>query len=163
MRRLYTIGYEGAALASFIETLKLAKIDLLLDVRELAASRRPGFSKTALRTALHDAGIDYRHERTLGTPRPLRHRLRADHDYPRYFREFAHHLRGESELLGQLAAQLKGNVALMCFERDHTVCHRHMVADALGELADKPPVHLYVAMPDEPPVKRRSRRRKTSE
>ncbi|MHB8473742.1 MAG: hypothetical protein ACYDC8_13035 [Gammaproteobacteria bacterium] len=43
MKKLFTIGYEGTALDDFMRTLKAAKIDGLLDVRELPMSRRKGF------------------------------------------------------------------------------------------------------------------------
>src|SRR3569623_1853956 len=88
MRKLFTIGYEGVTLDAFIRTLKKAKIALLLDVRELPASRRKGFSKTAHRTALAAAGIAYREEKCLGRPKAVLHRLREDRDYDRLFVDF---------------------------------------------------------------------------
>ena len=142
MKKLFTIGYEGAALDDFVLTLQSAKIDVLLDVRELPISRRKGFSKTALGDALTVAGIDYRHEKLLGSPRTIRHRLREDGNYPRFFREFDRHLKEQGALLTLLAHELKGNVALMCYERDHEACHRRSVADALAELLGKTPTHL---------------------
>ena len=82
--RIVTIGYEAASLADFIDTLRLANVDRLLDIRELPTSRRKGFSKSALSAALADAGIGYAHERALGSPRELRHRLREDGDLARF-------------------------------------------------------------------------------
>lgn len=144
MKKLFTIGYEGAALDDFVCALKTAKIDVLLDVRELPISRRKGFSKTALGGALTDVGITYRHERQLGSPKIIRHRLREDGNYSRFFREFDRHLTDQWALLETLAEELKGNVALMCYEKDHKECHRHSVADALAELLGKTPIHLGV-------------------
>ena len=68
MKILSTIGYEGKTLDEFIGELKRSGVDMVLDVRAVAASRRPGFSKTALSNALRENGIDYRHFRALGTP-----------------------------------------------------------------------------------------------
>ena len=68
MHRLATIGYEGASVADFLDALRGANSDLLVDVRAVAMSRRPGFAKTALAANLRDAGIDYLHLRQLGTP-----------------------------------------------------------------------------------------------
>src|SRR3569623_2679467 len=96
MRNLFTIGYEVVTLDAFIHTLEDAKIDLLLDVRELPASRRKVFAKTALCTALAEAGIAYRHEKCLGTPNADRHRLREARDYDRFFRDFDRRLRPQS-------------------------------------------------------------------
>lgn len=45
---LFTIGYEQTTVPAFQAALTGAKVDLLVDVRAVAASRRPGFSKTAL-------------------------------------------------------------------------------------------------------------------
>ena len=66
---LFTIGYEGKTLPEFVGELAAAKVSLVIDVRAIAASRRPGFSKTALSGALREAGIDYLHLRALGTPK----------------------------------------------------------------------------------------------
>ena len=144
MKKLFTIGYEGAALEYFMRALKTAKIDVLLDVREIPISRRKGFSKTALSGALTEAGIFYRHEKHLGSPKLIRHRLREDGNYPRFFREFDRHLIEQSALLEMLSVELKGNVALMCYEKNHEECHRRSVADALAELLGKTPIHLGV-------------------
>ena len=144
MRKLYTIGYEGADLDNFLKTLVDAKVNILLDVRELPISRRKGFSKSALMNALAEVGIEYRHEKQLGSPKAIRHRLREDWDYRRFFRDFDRHLDKQSELIEILAQELKGNIALMCYERDHEDCHRRSVADALADLANKTPVHLGV-------------------
>lgn len=144
MKKLFTIGYEGAALDDFMRALKTAKIDVLLDVRELPISRRKGFSKTALGGALTQAGIVYRHEKQLGSPRTIRHQLREDGNYSRFFRKFNQHLIEQLTLLETLAEELKGNVALMCYEKNHEECHRLSVADALAELLGKTPIHLGV-------------------
>ena len=74
---LATIGYEGASLAAVIARLWAASVSLVLDVRAIAASRRPGFSKTTLSASLAEAGIDYRHLRALGTPKSGRQAARA--------------------------------------------------------------------------------------
>jgi len=147
--RLFTLGYEGAELSDFLNVLKQQEIDLLLDVRELPLSRRKGFSKNALREALEGCGIDYRHERRLGSPKTLRHRLYADGDYKIFFRDFGNHLKGQQDLLETLAEELTGNVVLVCYEKDYRTCHRSAVADALAELTDVAPTHLEVTA-DEP-------------
>ena len=54
---LVTIGYELANPAAVFNELKAAKVDILADVRAVAASRRPGFSKTQLAAGLDEQGI----------------------------------------------------------------------------------------------------------
>lgn len=144
MKKLFTIGYEGAELTDFLASLKAAKVNVLLDIREIPISRRRGFSKTALGTALVAFGIAYRHERQLGSPKAIRHRLHEDGNYKRFFRDFDRHLGQQWDLLEALAQELKGNVALMCYERDHEGCHRRSVAEALADLLGKTPIHLGV-------------------
>jgi len=66
---LYTIGYEGKAVQGFVEDLVRNGIEVLVDVRELPVSRKPGFSKSKLREQVASSGIDYLHLRSLGSPR----------------------------------------------------------------------------------------------
>ena len=40
-----TVGYQGATVHSFLQALREAGIELLVDVRAVASSRRPGFAK----------------------------------------------------------------------------------------------------------------------
>jgi uncharacterized protein (DUF488 family) len=144
INRIVTVGYEGSDQADFLATLKTAGVDILLDIRELAISRRKGFSKTALRLGLESVGIGYRHERALGSPKEIRHRLRDDHDYRRFFADFEQHLDRQQPLLKNLSVELEGTVALLCFERDHKTCHRNVVAGALKALTGIDPIHLGV-------------------
>lgn len=148
MRKLCTIGYEGAEISEFLQTLQDARVDILVDVRELPLSRRKGFSKNALREHLANAGIRYRHERDLGSPREMRHRLRLDWDYDRFFEEYQGHLSAQKDVLNSLANELKGNVAFMCYERHAHDCHRSSVASALSDRLRKKPIHLIVRASD---------------
>lgn len=142
IKALYTIGYERADLSGFIDTLKNAGVDILLDVRAAPHSRRPGFSKKELARALEDAGMEYRHEGELGVPKRLRDKVRSDGDYDDFFDQYARLLEGREELMRDLAQSLDGSVALMCYERDHRICHRQMAADRLAFLTGLEPGHL---------------------
>ena len=48
MPKIFTIGYEQATQAQVIGALKAAGVELVIDVRAVAASRRAGFSKGVL-------------------------------------------------------------------------------------------------------------------
>ena len=144
MDAIYTIGYEGAAPEDFLMTLRQAGVTLLFDIREIPISRRKGFSKSALKQAMAAAGIDYLHERRLGSPKPIRDRLHRDGDYGAFFDRFNDYLDTQVDLLRILADQVPGVVALMCYERDPRVCHRSAVATALATLTGIPPRHLGV-------------------
>lgn len=145
MKKLFTIGYEGAELADFLAELIAKKVDVLVDVRELPLSRRKGFSKTPLAKALARVGIDYRHEKALGAPREIRHQLRRDGNLASYFHAFDRYLSTQVAALEGLIGRSLGSVALLCFERDYTACHRSSVARELARLAHLVPEHLEVA------------------
>jgi uncharacterized protein (DUF488 family) len=57
IRRVFTIGYEQATIDEVVAALKAAGVELVLDIRAVAASRRPGFAKSALVANLRAAGI----------------------------------------------------------------------------------------------------------
>jgi uncharacterized protein (DUF488 family) len=144
MTGLFTIGYEGAHLADFLGRLQAVGISVLVDVRELPLSRRRGFSKTQLAGLLEQHGIRYMHKRELGAPREIRHELRETGDYRAYFARFNAYLKTQRKALEDLIEECVGGVALMCFERDPTECHRSAVARELGKLTDLSPIHLDV-------------------
>ncbi len=144
MTGLYTIGYEGSNVADFLATLRAVGVTTLLDVRELPISRRKGFSKSALGEALRAAGIAYQHERLLGSPRNVRHRLKATGDMTAFLSDYEVHIAQQAGLLDDLAATLSGNVALMCYERDSRHCHRRVVARELGRRFGIEPRHIGV-------------------
>src|SRR3954469_4970428 len=75
--RIFTIGYEAATMEDFLIALTDAGVKRVIDVRALPLSRRPGFSKTALKGALEEAGIEYLHLKALGTPTEGRTAARA--------------------------------------------------------------------------------------
>lgn len=75
--RIFTIGYEGSTVGEFVDALHKAGVERVIDVRALPLSRRPGFSKSSLRSALEEAGIEYIHLKALGTPADGRAAARA--------------------------------------------------------------------------------------
>ena len=68
-KQVWTIGYERTGVPDFVATLKAANIQTLVDVREVANSRRTGFAKKSLAANLGQAGIGYIHMKALGTPK----------------------------------------------------------------------------------------------
>jgi uncharacterized protein (DUF488 family) len=144
--RILTIGYEGVSIEGFLTTLQNAGVRQLLDIRELPISRRKGFSKGALSAALASAGIEYLHQRALGSPRELRHRLRDDGDFARFFSDFREYLATQRLLLDTLARDSSGAVALLCYERNPAECHRSIVATALARRAQSTVEHLTVPL-----------------
>ena len=135
MKPLATIGYEAATQDAVIDRLKAAGVDLLVDVRAVAASRRAGFSKTVLAASLAEAGIGYVHLRQLGTPKPGREAARKGRiaEMTAIFEDHLTEPAAQLELAAakELAAERK--IALLCFEADHRGCHRKILADRICE------------------------------
>lgn len=131
---LLTIGYEGLDLHQFIRCLDLHHVGVVVDVREIPLSRKKGFSKSALAEAMAQHGIDYRHIKTLGSPSPIRRRLRTDWNYNAFFDAFDEHLDSQDEALSALMGLIerKRRVCLLCFEKAHEQCHRSRVADRMA-------------------------------
>ncbi|MDB5457955.1 MAG: hypothetical protein JWP92_3540 [Caulobacter sp.] len=132
---LATIGYEADTLDGVLARLKAAKVDLVVDVRAVASSRRAGFSKTMLGSSLRAEGIDYLHLRPLGTPKAGREAARAGR-VDEMSRIFHAHLAEPAavaalEQATEVASQRR--VALLCYEHDATCCHRAIVADQIRQ------------------------------
>ncbi|HPG14405.1 MAG TPA: DUF488 domain-containing protein [Microthrixaceae bacterium] len=126
---IISIGYEGRTLDEFVDTLKQHRVQVLIDVRLTPLSRKRGFSKTALSTALTDAGIDYRHEPELGNPKDNRDAFRRGSTAARsrYLRHLSNGANTTYE--ATIDAARTSRVALLCFERDHTQCHRSCITE----------------------------------
>ncbi|MET0272730.1 MAG: DUF488 domain-containing protein [Phenylobacterium sp.] len=135
---LATIGYEAELQANVIDKLKRAGVEVLIDVRAVAASRRAGFSKTLLAASLGEAGIDYLHLRQLGTPKPGRDAARKGRiaEMHAIFEDHMEEPAAQLELARAIEVVRERKTALLCYEADHAGCHRtilaHRIRDALG-------------------------------
>jgi uncharacterized protein (DUF488 family) len=144
--QLFTIGYEGADIDSFIDTLERAKVTHVIDIRDLPASRRRDFSKNILRQHLAEADISYSHYKALGDPKPGREAMRSG-NVDLFLSIFSEHI---SKSEAQDALQDVGSIvteevcALLCFERDPKHCHRTIVAKELEQRTALKTWHLGV-------------------
>jgi uncharacterized protein (DUF488 family) len=132
---ILTVGHSNHEEAAFLELLRGAGLELLVDVRANPRSRYPQFNRSALAASLKEAGIHYvQLGEQLGGRRPSRP------DSPNLalpegaFRGYADHMQGEVFADGiahleELAAERR--TAIMCAEADWRHCHRRLVADAL--------------------------------
>ena len=134
--KLFTIGYEQTPSKAVLDELEQAGVKLLVDVRAVASSRRPGFSKNQLAAGLDERGISYLHLRGLGTPKECREAARSG-KYQVLHRIYAKHLKTPQarQDLDELSVLVKqaGPVCLLCYERDHRHCHRQWIAEIIGD------------------------------
>lgn len=148
MPKLFTIGYEGATVDAFIDTLAKAGVKTLVDVRAVPQSRKPGFSKRGLAAALAERGIAYRHLQRLGTPAEGRNAARAG-DTAKMRRVYLDHLEAADAQaeMAMLADQARESPsALLCFERQPAECHRSILFEEL-RAPDLSVEHLFVPVP----------------
>ncbi len=136
--RIFTIGYESTTVGEFVAALEAADVHQVIDIRAVPNSRRPGFSKTPLRNALAEAGIDYVHLRALGTPADGRAAARAGRhaDLERIYAgqlELPEAMAQSAQML-DLAAEKPS--ALLCYERDPAGCHRTLLLRSVAPDAD---------------------------
>ncbi|MER5871805.1 DUF488 family protein [Streptomyces sp. NPDC002044] len=135
---LWSAGYEGRDIDSFVASLVESGIDVVADVRLNAISRKPGFSKTRLDQALAKAGIEYIHLRALGNPK--------DNRAPFWEGRLSVGRAHFRSLLGSDVAQTaldqlterasRSRVAVLCFEQDESRCHRHVVLTEIRKRID---------------------------
>jgi uncharacterized protein (DUF488 family) len=138
---VYGIGYEGRDSHQFVATLRASGVEVLIDVRLNASSRRRGFAKTALRAAVAAAGIEYLHVRELGNERDNREGFanvtgsRAAQARDRYR---AHLTNGSSPAVDEVLKLIRERpAALLCVERDERHCHRQILLEHLQDLEPK--------------------------
>jgi uncharacterized protein (DUF488 family) len=133
--KLATIGYESATQADVIDRLKTAGVEVLVDVRAIAASRRAGFSKTLLAASLNEAGIGYVHLRQLGTPKPGRDAARKGRiaEMHAIFEDHMAEPGAQLELAKATEMAREKKIALLCYEADHAGCHRAILANRIRD------------------------------
>jgi uncharacterized protein (DUF488 family) len=135
-KKFFTIGYEQTPAKAVLDELERSGVKLLVDVRAVASSRRPGFSKNQLAAGLDERGISYLHLRGLGTPKDGRVAARSGH-FDILHKIYAKHLKTPQakEELDELSTLVKksGPVCILCYERDHRHCHRRWIAEIIED------------------------------
>jgi uncharacterized protein (DUF488 family) len=147
VKKLFTIGYEGCKPSDLFAKLQDNDVKLLIDVRDVPISRKPGFSKTSLSNGLRDTGIGYLHLKGLGDPKQGRLAAREGRfaDFRRVFTTHMLTTAAQQALAEAVTAASKSVACLLCFEQDHINCHRCIVADSMARSGKFNLVHLSAA------------------
>jgi uncharacterized protein (DUF488 family) len=131
---VFTIGYEGLTIDSFLNKLIANNVTIVVDVRNNPQSMKYGFSKKSFRQYIESAGMKYIHIPELGIPSTIRKKLGESVSRKALFRSY------ENKLLPKQKAEIKQlidltnqneRVALVCFESNHHLCHRHTLIEYL--------------------------------
>jgi uncharacterized protein (DUF488 family) len=134
--KLWTIGHSVRPADAFVEMLRRAGIELLVDVRAFPGSRRhPQFNREALQQRLDAEAIDYLWAgRELGGRRKPRRDSSNTALRNTSFRAYADHMTSPefvaaaSRLVETARAK---RLAIMCAEHHPSRCHRRLIADWL--------------------------------
>ena len=133
-RGLSTIGYEGLSLEGYLNRLLQAGVTLLCDVRRNPLSRKYGFSKKTLAKGCEGVGIRYEHMPDLGIDSIERQGLETHDDYDQLFDRYEREtLPRQRVAIDTIADWIQSgeSVALTCYEKLPTQCHRHCVAESV--------------------------------
>ncbi|MCY3853052.1 MAG: DUF488 domain-containing protein [Gammaproteobacteria bacterium] len=132
---LYTIGYESLCVEQYVSRLIEKNVSILVDVRRNPLSRKYGFSKSHLIRITGECGIEYQHIPALGIEGSKRRNLKSRNDYDRLFNSYRKSLPHKEVELNRLQDIFGDHprIALTCFEKDHTWCHRNALAEAVQE------------------------------
>jgi uncharacterized protein (DUF488 family) len=142
---LYTLGYEGVDVDTYIRRLSAAGVGMVADVRETPWSHKRGFCKNILSSELSRVGIEYVHVKSAGNPKENR---RTAPSLTECLRRYKDYLRDNPAgvidliLVIRSAASRNQSVCLTCFERDVHDCHRSILVDAMRKQIEIRPVHL---------------------
>src|SRR5262245_33959311 len=149
MPKVATIGVYGWTLDAFLDALREADVELLVDVRQRRGVRGHEYAwanAKRLEGALADAGIRYAHHAELAPTTELRQAQYREDDRagvgkrsraelaPEYVARYLHEILDQADL-APLVAELPADhaAALLCVERDPEACHRSLVAARLAE------------------------------
>ena len=136
---LYTIGYEGLSFRSFVRYLRDHNVMTVIDVREKPISRKKGFSKSEIGQGLATSHINYIHLQALGTPKNLRDELNKTKDYFDFFKRYNCLLETKTQYIDEIIKiMVQKTVALVCFEKDASKCHRNAVAQKIQKVSSRP-------------------------
>jgi len=144
---VFTIGYEGLTIDSFLNKLIVNNITVVVDVRNNPQSMKYGFSKKSFEQYIESIGMKYIHIPELGIPSAMRKGLGESVSHTTLFQKY------ERELLPKQEAEIKHlldltnqneRIALVCFEADHHFCHRHTLVEHLqkNKLFKRAVIHI---------------------
>jgi uncharacterized protein (DUF488 family) len=144
---IFTIGYEGETIDSFLYKLISNNVTAVIDIRNNPLSMKFGFSKKSFKDYVEKTGMKYFHIPELGIPSAMRKGLGQKISYKRLFENYENRLLPElNEAKDYLLKLINkySRVALVCFEADHHYCHRSILLQYLKKkrVLKKPVFHL---------------------
>ncbi|PVA06647.1 DUF488 family protein [Thalassorhabdomicrobium marinisediminis] len=136
--RFHSIGHSTRDVETVIEMLRMARVEVLVDVRSFPKSRRfPAFNDNQFPQTLAEYQIGYRHMPALGGRRSKQPQVDDDVNAfwrVRSFHNYADYAMGEafqSAFDDLVSLGREKVVAMMCSEAVWWRCHRRIITDYL--------------------------------
>jgi len=132
MPTLYTIGYKGKPLQTFIGQLQDAGVDAVIDIRLRNTSHLLGYTKRDDLAFLLQSGfgVAYEHCPELAPSEEILLAFRENKDWAAYVRQFGPLLvERRSEVHGRRILARYDAPCLLCAETTAEQCHRRLVAE----------------------------------
>jgi uncharacterized protein (DUF488 family) len=129
---LYTIGYKRKPLRMFINQLRAATVDALVDIRLRNTSHLLGYTKKDDLAFLLQEGFDiaYEHHPELAPTDEILLAYRQDHDWAAYEAQFMPLLTERAVTdIGRNILTRYHTPCLLCAESTPECCHRRLVAE----------------------------------
>ncbi len=144
-KQIFSIGYEGLSIDTYLNILIKNNVKLLCDVRRNPLSMKYGFSKNQLSKYCGKLDIKYIHISDLGIESKLRQNLTTQTSYDNLFKEYKFSLQEKKESLLYMKDLIEeyNRVAFTCFEKDYKCCHRNTLLTYYAKTVKKiNPLHL---------------------
>jgi uncharacterized protein (DUF488 family) len=140
MRKIATIGFGKKGAQRFVELLREAGVQTVVDTRRRPDSPLAGYARQRdlpfLLTSA--AAIQYEHRPELAPPDDLLDRYRQNRDWLAYEEEFEERVLRTSEARETMTELLNRSdaetVALLCSEPTPEQCHRRLVAERMKDM-----------------------------
>ena len=140
---VYSIGYSGFTINNFINTLRLNKISVVIDVRSQPYSQHfSDYNKGNIEQTLKHSGIHYRNYANEFGARQEERKYYTDEGYLNFelFAKSSPFLSGFNKLVNSMVQDYR--FALMCAEKDPINCHRTILVARAFHDAGYKVIHL---------------------
>jgi uncharacterized protein (DUF488 family) len=132
--RVFTLGYQGRNLRQVLEIIQRHRVEQVLDVRDNASSKKPGFAAAELKEAFAQIRVSYFHLPALGCSSGSRHALWRGESRESFLDDYRRRLAERPQAFADLVHRIRSaNTLLLCLERDPVRCHRAVLVERLHE------------------------------
>lgn len=137
---IHSLGYEALSIDTFLNAVLKRGISNVIDIRSNPISHKYGFSKSSLENKCKEVKIDYCHFSEVGIPSKIRKVVDNRTILWEIYRDTI--LPMASKAINAISEIcVKKPSVLLCFEKDHSACHRGILASEIASKTGLPIFH----------------------